>query len=148
MCARQVNNNCNIFRKLDWSSAVLYWQSHTICGAWCLIRITSLAFRPWNSNLKLQSHWKRTRRTARDIVAWNFICTKLQTFHRTRFRASSVCSDSACFGCYVDKVMATAVYVFGQIIWVCNISYLSASEILESPPKRRIRILSFTECRR
>jgi len=30
--------------------------------------------------------------------------------------------------------MATAVYVFEEIIWVDNISYLSSSEILGSPP--------------
>lgn len=95
-----------------------------------------------------------------DALTWNFNHTEIEPegrlekswrgiislhnigrFREPVFRASSLCQYLSCFGCYVDKVMATAVYGCEQIVWAGKIWYVSASEILGSLPEVRIPLL-------
>lgn len=110
----QVTNNCNVFRELDWTSSAPDWQSRTICGALCLIRITYFHFPPFELYPETSLTLKTNQTDGMRSLGVELYIVHNKMFHRTSFRASSICCDSTYFGCNVDNVMATAVYVFEQ----------------------------------
>jgi hypothetical protein len=84
------------------------------CALSGLRRLSSSVLDSLNFNFNYIKKQQQTDK--RDVISWNDVFHNLQLLSEPVYWASSHCHYSARFGSLVDKVRATAVYVFEHFV--------------------------------